>query len=332
MTADRPVLGVALMIGFCAIAPVGDAMAKLLGPSIPLVQLLFIRFAVQMALLLPVIRATGRSLSMTRRVLGLTVLRTVFHIVGSATMFAALWFMPVADVVAITFVLPFIMLLLGRFVLDEEVGHRRLAACAVGFVGTLLVIQPSFASVGWPALLPLGTALSFALYQLVSRQTAKDNDPISLQAVSGMIATTGLGILLAAGSGSDIAMLGLKVPDPREIWLLAAISLIGTAAHLIMTWSLRFAPSATLAPMQYLEIPFATLVGWLIFSDLPNGLAALGIAITMGAGLYIVFRERANAEDRTGRDLTRINTSSAVPRSAGGRIAGGSSARNRNAR
>jgi drug/metabolite transporter (DMT)-like permease len=62
-----------------------------------------------------------------------------------------------------------------------------------------------------------------------------------------------------------------------------------------MTWSLRFAPAATLAPMQYLEIPVATLFGWLIFSDLPDGLAALGIAITMGSGLYVVHRERANA-------------------------------------
>ena len=62
-----------------------------------------------------------------------------------------------------------------------------------------------------------------------------------------------------------------------------------------MTWSLRFAPSATLAPMQYLEIPIATLIGWLMFSDLPNGLAALGIAITCAAGLYIILRERAMA-------------------------------------
>lgn len=296
MTTDRPVLGISLMIAFCAIAPVGDAMAKLLGPSVPLVQLLLIRFAVQTVLLLPIIWATGRSIAMSRRVFWLTALRAVFHIVGSATMFVALWFMPLADVVAIAFVLPFIMLLLGRFVLDEEVGPRRLSACAVGFVGTLLVIQPSFVTVGWPALLPLGVALAFAFYQLVSRQTARDNDPLSLQAVSGMVATVGLGVLLVAGSGSDVGMLQLKMPDTREIWLLAAISGIGTVAHLLLTWSLRYAPSATLAPMQYLEIPFATLLGWLVFSDLPNGLASLGIAITMASGLYIVFRERARAE------------------------------------
>ena len=72
--------------------------------------------------------------------------------------------------------------------------------------------------------------------------------------------------------------------------------IIGSFAHLLMTWSLRYAPSATLAPMQYLEIPFATFIGWLIFRDLPNGLAAIGIMITIAAGLYIVLRERGVAQ------------------------------------
>jgi drug/metabolite transporter (DMT)-like permease len=66
---------------------------------------------------------------------------------------------------------------------------------------------------------------------------------------------------------------------------------LGTVAHLLMTWSLRFAPSATLAPMQYLEIPFATLLGYLVFGDLPDGLAAAGIAVTVAAGLYVIHRE-----------------------------------------
>ena len=76
-------------------------------------------------------------------------------------------------------------------------------------------------------------------------------------------------------------------------WLLLVLGALGTLAHLLMTWSLRFAPSATLAPMQYLEIPIGTVIGYLIFKDLPNGLAAVGICITVLAGLYIVLRERA---------------------------------------
>jgi drug/metabolite transporter (DMT)-like permease len=77
--------------------------------------------------------------------------------------------------------------------------------------------------------------------------------------------------------------------------LLCAIGVIGTLAHLLMTWSLRFAPSATLAPMQYLEIPFATIIGYVVFGDFPNPLASLGIVVTIGAGLYVILRERATA-------------------------------------
>ena len=84
----------------------------------------------------------------------------------------------------------------------------------------------------------------------------------------------------------------LSMPTSREWWLLIGSGVIGTYAHLLMTWSLKYAPSTTLAPMQYLEIPFATFIGWLIFSDLPNQLATLGIVITIGAGVYIILREQ----------------------------------------
>ena len=85
--------------------------------------------------------------------------------------------------------MPFILLLLGRFVLGEEVGPHRLAACAVGFVGTLMVVQPSFAAVGAPALLPLLVAVLFSLFMLVTRRIARDADPVVLQAASGLVAT-----------------------------------------------------------------------------------------------------------------------------------------------
>jgi len=152
---DRPALGILLMLGFCLLAPMGDALAKKLGETIPVGQLVLVRFGVQALILVPLVIATGRSFRMTRRVLRLTALRTVLHIIGIGFMFTALRYMPLADTVAIAFVMPFIMLLLGKFVLEEEVGARRLIACIVGFVGTLCVIQPSFAAVGAPALLPL---------------------------------------------------------------------------------------------------------------------------------------------------------------------------------
>ncbi len=295
MTHDRPVLGVLLMLGFCIVAPVGDAVAKLLGQEVPLGELLLVRFAFQAAVLIPLVILTRRAWRMSPRIFRLTSIRTLLHIISIGAMFTALQYLPLADAVAIAFVMPFIMLLLGKFVLDEEVGIRRIGACVVGFIGTLLVIQPSFVAVGWPALLPLVVAVVFSLFMLTTRQIAKETDPISVQAVSGVLATVILLPLTLIGNQLNIAPLKLIMPDTYQLTLLLAIGALGTATHLLMTWALKYAPSATLAPMQYLEIPIATLVGWLIFSDLPNQLATVGICITVAAGLYIIIRERANA-------------------------------------
>ena len=295
MISDRPLLGILLMIGFCILAPLGDSIAKLLGDTVPLGVLLIVRFALQALLLVPLVYLTGRSLAMSGRIFRLTVLRTVLHIIGIGAMFMSLRYLPIADAIAIAFVMPFIMLLLGKYVLSEEIGPHRLIACAVGFCGTLLVIQPNFVEVGAPALLPLLVAVIFSLFMLVTRQIAKDVDPISLQAASGIVATAGLGAVLLIFSNAEIEPLVLIAPSATEWVLLALLGILGTSAHLLMTWSLRFAPSATLAPMQYLEIPMATLIGWLIFRDLPNALAATGIAITIGAGLYVIHRERITA-------------------------------------
>ena len=292
MSQDRPVLGILLMLGFCVVAPMGDAVAKILGATIPLGFLLLMRFSVQVVALWPLVALAGRPWRMQGRVLRLTLLRTVLHIIGIGAMFTALIYLPLADAVAIAFVMPFIMLLLGKYILGEEVGMRRLLACVVGFIGTLLVIQPSFAEVGWPALLPLVVAVVFSFFMLTTRQIAKETDPIGLQMVSGVMAIAILIPALGFGHAYGIETLQAIWPTLHEAGLLLAIGLLGTAAHLLMTWSLRYAPSATLAPMQYLEIPVATVIGWLIFRDLPNTLASVGICITIAAGLYIIARER----------------------------------------
>jgi drug/metabolite transporter (DMT)-like permease len=283
------------MLGFCILAPMGDAVAKILGQSVPLGQLLLVRFAIQAIILIPFVWATKRTWRMQGRVLKLTIIRTILHIIGIGMMFTALQYLPLADAVAIAFVMPFIMLLLGKYVLGEEVGSRRFIACIVGFIGTLLVIQPSFAQVGWPALLPLGVAVNFSFFMLITRQIAKETNPIGLQAVSGVMAVGIMLPLLLVTSGMGIDALTLIAPNGFEWGMLWAIGILGSLSHLLMTWSLRFAPSATLAPMQYLEIPIATIIGFLVFTDLPNGLAAVGIAITIAAGVYIILRERATS-------------------------------------
>ena len=292
--ADRPLLGVLLMLGFCAVIPFADALAKLLGGSVPLLQLILIRFGFQAALLGPIVLVMRGSFFPSRRVARLTAVRTVLHIIGLGLMFTALRYLPLADAVAIAFVMPFIMLLLGKYVLNEDVGPRRLMACLVGFIGTLFVVQPSFAEVGWPAVLPIGVAISFAFFMLVTRQIAKDIDPIALQASSGAMGLIVLLPLLALPQGDGaVPVFHWIWVEGQTRWLLAMMGLAGVIGHLMMTWSLRFAPAATLAPMQYLEIPLAAVVGFVFFSEWPNGLAAFGICLTIASGLYVVARERA---------------------------------------
>ena len=292
MSSDRPVLGILLMLGFCVVAPMADSLAKLLGQAMGVVQLVTVRMVLQVLLLLPLVWWMGLTLRMTGRVMRLTAIRSVLHVAGIGTMFLGLQYLPLAEAIAIAFVMPFIMLVLGHFVLGEEVGHRRIIACCVGFAGTLMVMQPSFAEVGWPALLPLGVALIFALFMLVTRQIARETDPIALQVVSGIIASVILVPVLVLSSPFALPGFEATMPEGNAWLLLLAMGALGTGGHLLMTWSLRFAPSATLAPMQYLEIPVATFFGWLIFNDFPDGLALAGIGVTISAGLYIIFREQ----------------------------------------
>ncbi len=287
---DRPLLGIALMCGFCVLAPLGDALAKLLGGVAPLGMLILVRFAVQVIIMGPLTLVAGNSMRLTRRLWVLTASRTALHIVGIGLMFTAVRYLPLADAVAIAFVFPFIMLLLGWFYLGEQVGPHRLSACAVGFIGTLCVIQPNFISVGAIALLPVGVAVVFAVFMLLTRAVAKQIDPKALQTVSGLQACV---LLVPLMIWAPLPVLSLVTPDLPTTALLLALGLVGTLGHFLMSWSLRYAPSATLAPMQYLEIPIGTLIGWLIWRDLPNGLAAFGICITICAGLYIILRERA---------------------------------------
>lgn len=298
---DRPLLGMSLMLGFCIVAPLGDAVAKLLGGRVGIGELLLFRFGIQALVLIPLVAVTNRAWRMNARVMRLTLLRTFLHIFGIGAMVMALQHMPLADAVAIAFVMPFIMLILGYFFLNETIGWPRLSACAVGFVGTLLVIQPSLQEVGLYALLPLLVAVSFSFFILTTRAIAKETDPIGLQAVSGVMAVVILLPVELAGDHFGLAPFEFISPNAYTLFLLFGIGIVGTIAHLLMTWSLRYAPAASLAPMQYLEIPVATIIGLVIFGDFPNGMAAIGIAITVAAGLYVMMFEKISQQARAMR-------------------------------
>ena len=305
MITDRPTIGILFMMGFCLFAPMGDAAAKSIALATPMIMILLFRYSIQFILPIPVILMTGSRIAMTGRVMRVIVARSVIHIAGVTTMYFALRYLPLADALAIAFVYPFIMLLMGWLFLGEQVGVRRISACTVGFLGTLLIIQPSFAAVGLPALLPLLVAFLFSTLVLLTRQVAKDYDPVCLQAASGLVSSAIL--LLAWALFRDVGMADMQIiaVDGNHLMVLCLIGLFGTLSHLCMNYGVRFAPSATLAPMQYVELPVATAVGWVVFGEFPNMLASIGISITVAAGLAMIYFEhraaarQAAAEVRT---------------------------------
>ena len=283
------------MLGFCVTAPLLDVAAKLASTSVPVGQITAARFIVQCALMAPFILGLGLSLRVTREQWLPLILRALLLLFATFCFIAAIRVMPLADALAIVFVAPFIVLLFGKFYLGEDVGPRRIGACFVGFVGVLFVIQPSFAAFGVVALIPLGTAVAFAFYILVTRGLSRQLHPVVLQFHTGLVASFFCipVLVLAQGSGSDL----LDPVWPAGIsWLwLFGVGFFATVSHMMMTYALSLAPSATLAPLQYFELPVATLLGYLVFHDFPNALSLIGIAIIIGAGLYMIHRERITA-------------------------------------
>ncbi|MEM1301639.1 MAG: EamA family transporter, partial [Pseudomonadota bacterium] len=236
-SADRPTFGILLMLGFCVLIPFADAISKVLGATLPVVMIVLARFVSQTVLLTPLVLRQPRTIG--RGQIKAITIRAVLQIIGISLMFFSLLYLPLADAIAIAFVMPFILLLLGWWVLGEVVGRLRLAACAVGFLGTLLVVQPSFANVGWPAVLPVGVAIVYALFVLQTRRLAQNIGAIELQATSGAIATLILVPLLLVGTALGLPQLGFAAPTAWEWALLITTGIVGTAAHLLMTLSLR---------------------------------------------------------------------------------------------
>jgi drug/metabolite transporter (DMT)-like permease len=294
-TNDRILAGVALMLGFCVTAPMLDVAAKLAAASLPVGQITAARFVVQCALMAPVVWIMGLSLAVPRGQWLALILRAVFLLVSTYCFIAAIAVMPLADALAIAFIAPFIVLLVGKFYLAEDVGPRRVMAALVGFVGVLFVIQPSFAAFGAVAFYPLGTAFGFAFYILVTRGLSRRMHPVALQFHTGLIASVICLPLLALANGSGSPTLDPVMPQGVAwVWLLG-VGVFASLSHMMMTYALSFAPSATLAPLQYLELPVATLLGFMVFGDFPNALTLLGIGIIIAAGLYMIHRERVTA-------------------------------------
>lgn len=305
MTRDTTLQGVLLMLAFCVIAPLLDVAAKLAAEDgVPVGQVTAARFLVQTALMLPVMLVMGLAMRLDARALGYTTLRAALLLVSTFAFVSGIQVMPIADALAIVFIEPFILLILGRFLFGDQVGPRRIAACAVGFIGALFVIQPSLAAFGLVALWPLATAFLFAFYMLVTQAIAAWMHPVTMQFHTSWTGLLMCLPIMVLADGSGIAPLDPIWPMGWNWLWLFGVGFWAAVSHMCMTYALKFAPSATLAPLHYCEIVTAVILGYLIFGDFPNRLTWIGIAIIVSSGLYIIHRERLAAKAKRSDRVT----------------------------
>jgi drug/metabolite transporter (DMT)-like permease len=291
MTSSSSLRGALLMVAFCILAPLLDACSKLATAQIPVGQITAARFVFQGLCMLPVIlimrldwRASGRDLTL----LGL---RAVCLILSTYCFVASVQYMPIADAIAIVFVMPFILMFLGKIIFGNPVGRNRVYASMVGFGGALLVIQPSLSHYGMVALFPLGCAVSFSFYEMATQAMSNRVHPVTMQLHTSIAGSLICLPLMWAFNGSGIAELDPVSPDALNWAYLFGVGFWAALSHLCMTVAMKYAPAATLAPLHYLELPMAVFLGYAIFGDFPNLLTWAGIALISGAGLYIIRHE-----------------------------------------
>jgi S-adenosylmethionine uptake transporter len=285
-------IGMLMMAAAMLILPCIDAVAKSLVGIIPPTEIALARFIVQSTVLLPFALKIG--IGSSPLIMATNAARGTLIMLATLFFFWALHYLPLAEAISIFFVEPLILTLLSPFLLGERIGWRRLCAVGVGFFGALLIIQPTFQDTGWPALLPLVAALCFAFYLVLTRQLATGMDPIVMQFQAGIGGGLSAAAILLIGWGSgwlpDVIM--PVVPGCQALGLLLLLGLIATGGHMLVVHAFRRVNAAILAPFQYLEIISATLLGFLIFGDFPDALTWCGIAVIIGSGLFVFYRER----------------------------------------
>lgn len=285
--------GMLLMAAGVLMAPGVHAIAKSLGDALSAGQIAWARFFFECLFLLPIMLAGYRGYvprpSLAHAVRGL--------LIAAATLsfFWALTYMPLAESAAIFFVEPLLLTLISAAFLGEPIGWRRLAAVTVGFLGALIVIRPSFETVGYPALLPLLAAFCFAIYLAITRRLAQAEDALAMQFWVCLSSTLVLSLAMLIGAEASIDVLRPSWPSVQQWLLLSSLGVIALIAHRLAINAFRLAPAGILAPFQYLEIPGATILGVLIFGDFPDAWTGLGITIIIASGLYVFRREQVVA-------------------------------------
>jgi drug/metabolite transporter (DMT)-like permease len=289
-------LGVGLIVLMAAGFAGMDTGVRSLAGVFPVLLMLWLRYAFQalvMTLWLTLRPGAGFRAAHPR----FQALRGALLLVTSAMIFFGLQYMPVPELTAINMLAPLLVTLLAAWLLHERVSWLRWALVCGGLLGALIVIRPGSGVFGAAVLFPLAGAFTYAAFQvLTSRMSALDH-PYTTHFWTGLVGMLIVTPLLLC-NGTDM-LAAARSASPAQWSVLALVAALGTAGHLLLILALGMAPTATLMPFVYAQIPLATAVGWWVFGKLPDAPAWLGMAVIMACGAtgaWLNLRARSAAQ------------------------------------
>jgi len=281
-SADRPALGIVLMLAGIAGFAVMDATIKWLTADYPLTQVVALRswFGLPLLCLLALYEGGLKALK-TRRPL-VHIGRYTLVLALSFSFFWALSQMKLVDAIAITFAAPIIITALSVPLLKEPVGLHRWLAISIGFCGVLIMLRPGAGVFQWAALVVLGSAIVYALLMITTRAFK------STESTAALMLYPQLGMSL---TGIAFAPLFWVTPSLSDLGLFALAGMFGSVGVMCLTNAFRLAPAATISPFEYTALIWATLLGFLLWGELPDTYTLIGAGIVISSGLYIIYRE-----------------------------------------
>ena len=193
------------------------------------------------------------------------------------------WFGSTAiTAVAINFAAPLLVTALSIPFLGEKVGPRRWVAIFIGFLGVLIIIRPGLGIMHWAALLPLATAVFYALYQILTRVAGRTEDT-----KTSLFWTSTVGVITM----SCIVPFVWKMPNSQAWAIMIATGALFGFGHYLLIRAFEVAAVSTLSPFLYTQIVWVTILSVIVFDQVPDKFSILGTVIVISSGLYIWHRE-----------------------------------------
>jgi drug/metabolite transporter (DMT)-like permease len=291
MTATHPhhplahALPLFLLAGLCL--TLLDTTAKYLVRDHSLFLVVWARYLGQMLVVTPFARHRAGPGFWRTRNLRMQLIRSACLVAATMCFFAALRYLPLAEASAITFLAPIVIVVLSQPVLGERPTRARWAAAVIGFVGILVLLRPGSSILHPAVVLLIVAAICNALYQLLTRKLPGDNAYTTLF-YSALVGAAGLTLALPWGFDGAASTW-------RELGLLLLLGLFAGLGHWLMISAYLAAPASLLTPFTYLQMLWATLLGYFVFGQLPDRWSAVGIAIIVGSGVLLALLERRRA-------------------------------------